>query len=266
VGMGRLVGSNPPASKARERGVGRDPSSSARSNEREREVSWGKPRWCGWAGLAVPRAPCGGMCSFVLGSNVVEGTGAVGAAPPARRRPSSRAWLMRARTSSRTVPASSMATRLASMLTGLPSAAHRLDDADERGLPDGPTTVEEACRQAEEIATGHVRRTRLPAPRFGPFARGWDTFVEPRSTTMEMDAQSTAVRRVMRRAGSTPTRAFAFSWSARRAAVTLRGESGRPRSLKTMTRKAHGQPEPRRAAEGLSRKARKASRARFQGR
>jgi arylsulfatase A-like enzyme len=63
---------------------------------------------------------------------------------------------------------------VASMLTGLPSRAHGLDDPDAR-LPDGVVTVEEACRQGG-IATAMFTANPTTGTTFG-FDRGWDTFV-----------------------------------------------------------------------------------------
>ncbi len=63
---------------------------------------------------------------------------------------------------------------LASMLTGLPPLAHRLDDPDAR-LPGGPITIQEACRQAG-IATAMFTANPTTGAAFG-FSRGWDDFV-----------------------------------------------------------------------------------------
>ena len=63
---------------------------------------------------------------------------------------------------------------LASMLTGLPSRTHGLDDPDAR-LPHGPTTIEEACRQGG-VATAMFTANPTTGTAFG-FDRGWDTFV-----------------------------------------------------------------------------------------
>jgi arylsulfatase A-like enzyme len=63
---------------------------------------------------------------------------------------------------------------LASMLTGLPSRLHGLDDAEAR-LPDGVVTAEEACRQGG-IATAMFTANPTTGAAFG-FDRGWDTFV-----------------------------------------------------------------------------------------
>ena len=63
---------------------------------------------------------------------------------------------------------------LASMLTGLPSRLHGLDDPDAR-LPDAVVTIEEACRQGG-IATAMFTANPTTGAAFG-FNRGWDTFV-----------------------------------------------------------------------------------------
>jgi arylsulfatase A-like enzyme len=63
---------------------------------------------------------------------------------------------------------------VASMLTGLSSRIHGLDDPDSR-LPDAPTTVEEACRQGG-VATAMFTANPTTGAAFG-FARGWDSFV-----------------------------------------------------------------------------------------
>jgi arylsulfatase A-like enzyme len=63
---------------------------------------------------------------------------------------------------------------VASMLTGLPSRLHGLDDPDAR-LPDGVVTIEEACRQGG-IATAMFTANPTTGAAFG-FNRGWDTFV-----------------------------------------------------------------------------------------
>jgi len=63
---------------------------------------------------------------------------------------------------------------MASMLTGLSPRSHGLDDPDSR-LSDGPTTVEEACRQGG-VATAMFTANPTTGTAFG-FARGWDTFI-----------------------------------------------------------------------------------------
>jgi arylsulfatase A-like enzyme len=63
---------------------------------------------------------------------------------------------------------------VASMLTGLPSRLHGLDDPDAR-LPDGVVTVEEACREGG-IATAMFTANPTTGAAFG-FDRGWDAFV-----------------------------------------------------------------------------------------
>jgi arylsulfatase A-like enzyme len=59
------------------------------------------------------------------------------------------------------------------MLTGLSPRALSLDDPDAR-LPHGPTTVEDACRQAG-VATAMFTADPTTGTAFG-FARGWDAF------------------------------------------------------------------------------------------
>jgi arylsulfatase A-like enzyme len=63
---------------------------------------------------------------------------------------------------------------LASMLTGLPPQVLSLEDVDAR-LPQEPTTVAEACRQAG-VATAMFTANPTTGPAFG-FDRGWDSFV-----------------------------------------------------------------------------------------
>ena len=63
---------------------------------------------------------------------------------------------------------------VASMLTGLPSRLHGLDDPDAR-LPDGVVTIEEACRQGG-IDTAMFTANPTTGAAFG-FDRGWDAFV-----------------------------------------------------------------------------------------
>jgi arylsulfatase A-like enzyme len=138
---------------------------------------------------------------------------------------------------------------VASMLTGLPPTAHRLDDAEAR-LPEGPTTVQEACRQGG-IATAMFTANPTTGAAFG-FARGWDTFVEHDPVE---DAPS--------------TRAFddAAAWvdahKGVRFLVVVHARGGHPpweatpEELKTMPPEGYlGIVEPRRAAEALT-KARK---------
>lgn len=70
---------------------------------------------------------------------------------------------------------SSLATAVvASMLTGLPPTVLGIQDAGAR-LPQGPTTVAEACRQAG-IATAMFTANPTTGAAFG-FERGWETFV-----------------------------------------------------------------------------------------
>ena len=64
---------------------------------------------------------------------------------------------------------------MGSMLTGLSPALEALIDPAAR-LPKGPTTVEDACRQAG-IATAMFTANPTTSGAFG-FDRGWDTFVE----------------------------------------------------------------------------------------
>lgn len=62
---------------------------------------------------------------------------------------------------------------VASMITGLSPAAHRIEDPDAR-LPDGLTTVQEACRQGR-VSTAMFTANPTTGAAFG-FARGWDAF------------------------------------------------------------------------------------------
>lgn len=62
---------------------------------------------------------------------------------------------------------------MATLLTGLPARLHGVDDPDAR-LPAGPTTLEEACRQAG-VTTAMFTANPTTGAVFG-FGRGWDTF------------------------------------------------------------------------------------------
>jgi Sulfatase len=64
---------------------------------------------------------------------------------------------------------------LAAMLTGLPPHVLGLDDTGAR-LPQGPTTLAEACRQAG-VATAMFTANPMTGPAFG-FDRGWGSFVQ----------------------------------------------------------------------------------------
>lgn len=134
---------------------------------------------------------------------------------------------------------------IASMLTGLPPRVLALDNPDAR-LPDGPTTVEEACRQGG-VATAMFTANPTTGASFG-FSRGWDDFeaIDP--------------------VASTPaTQVFddAATWiDAHKAApffVVVHARGGHPPwdatadDLKTMVPDGYlGIVEPRRAAEALA--------------
>jgi arylsulfatase A-like enzyme len=69
---------------------------------------------------------------------------------------------------------SSSTAVVASMLTGLSPQQLNIEDAEAR-LPQGPTTIAEACRQAS-MATAMFTANPTTGAAFG-FDRGWDTFV-----------------------------------------------------------------------------------------
>lgn len=78
---------------------------------------------------------------------------------------------------------------VATILTGLPSRVHGVDDPDAR-LPRGPTTLEDACRQGG-IATAAFTANPTTSAVFG-FDRGWDSFaardpLEPGAATAVFD-------------------------------------------------------------------------------
>jgi arylsulfatase A-like enzyme len=138
---------------------------------------------------------------------------------------------------------------VASMLTGLPPNTHSLDDPDSR-LPEGPTTVQEACRQAG-LATAMFTANPTTSAAFG-FARGWNAFVvhdplEELPATQVFDDAS----------------AWIDSHKAERFFVVVHARGGHPpwdaapEDLKGMPPDGYfGIIEPRRAAEALA-KARK---------
>lgn len=134
---------------------------------------------------------------------------------------------------------------VASMITGLSPAAHRVEDPDAR-LPDRLTTVQDACRQGR-VSTAMFTANPTTGPAFG-FARGWDTFaahdpLEDGSATRVFDEAAEwidAHRRerffvlVHARGGHPP-------WDAT------------PDDLKTMPPEGYfGMIEPQRAAEALA--------------
>lgn len=107
---------------------------------------------------------------------VLGSTGAKALAPwggshavPELTRLASAGTLFGANRASSTLPSADVA----SMLTGLSPRALSLDDPDAR-LPHGPTTVEEACRQAG-VATAMFTADPTTGAAFG-FDRGWDAF------------------------------------------------------------------------------------------
>jgi arylsulfatase A-like enzyme len=134
---------------------------------------------------------------------------------------------------------------VASMLTGLSARGLGLDDRDAR-LPDGPTTVEEACRQGG-VATAMFTANPTTGAAFG-FARGWDDFeaVDPIASTPATQIFDDAA-------------AWIEAHKARPFFVVVHARGGHPPwdaspdDLKTMAPDGYlGIVEPRRAAEALS--------------
>ncbi len=134
---------------------------------------------------------------------------------------------------------------VASMLTGLAPSAHGLDDPDAR-LPDGPITVEEACRQGG-IATAMFTANPTTGAAFG-FARGWDAFV---SHDPLEDAPATRV--------FDDAAAWIEAHKGVRFLVVVHARGGHPpwdaspEELRSMPPESYlGVIEPRRAAEALA--------------
>jgi arylsulfatase A-like enzyme len=134
---------------------------------------------------------------------------------------------------------------VASMLTGLPARAHGLDDPGAR-LPDGPVTVEEACRQGG-VATAMFTANPTTGAAFG-FDRGWDLFVshDPLEDTPATQVFDEAAAWIEARKGS-------------RFFVVVHARGGHPpwdaapEDLRSMPPDGYlGIIEPRRAAEALA--------------
>ncbi|HXN30545.1 MAG TPA: sulfatase-like hydrolase/transferase, partial [Polyangiaceae bacterium] len=122
--------------------------------------------------VATAPPPARGVVLVVLGSTSARSLAPWGGPHPATE-------LARLATAGTTFMAnrasSSLSTAVvASMLTGLPPQVLHLEDVDAR-LPQGPTTIAEACRQAG-VATAMFTANPTTGPAFG-FDRGWDTFV-----------------------------------------------------------------------------------------
>jgi arylsulfatase A-like enzyme len=148
---------------------------------------------------------------------------------------------------------SSLATAvLASMLTGMSPHSLGLEDAGAR-LPQGPTTTEEACRQAG-IATAMFTANPTTGGAFG-FDRGWGTFV------LHDPLEEEAATRVFDEAA-----AWIEAHPADRFLVVVHARGGHPPwdvtpdELKVMPPAGYfGIIEPRRAAEALAKAHRRAS-------
>jgi arylsulfatase A-like enzyme len=134
---------------------------------------------------------------------------------------------------------------VASMLTGLPPRALGLEDADAR-LPDGPTTVQEACRQGG-VATAMFTANPTTGAAFG-FARGWDDFeaLDPIANTLATQVFDDAA-------------AWIGAHKAVPFLVVVHARGGHPPwdatpdDLKTMAPDGYlGIVEPRRAAEAIA--------------
>lgn len=122
--------------------------------------------------VAPAPPPARGVLLVVLGSTSARSLGPWGgphAVPELSRLTSSATTFTANRASS------SLSTAVVgAMLTGLPPQVLNLEDADAR-LPQGPTTIAEACRQAG-MATAMFTANPTTGAAFG-FDRGWDSFV-----------------------------------------------------------------------------------------
>ena len=207
-------------------------------------VLLGEPRVVALEPVAVSVPPTArGVVLVVLGSTGAKTLGPWGgphAAPELTGLAASGATFLANRSSS-----SLASAVLASVLTGLPPRAHGLEDADAR-LPDGPTTVEEACRQGG-VTTAMFTANPTTGGAFG-FARGWDTFV-----TIDPIA-STPATQVFDEAA-----AWIDAHKAQPFFVVIHARGGHPpwdaspEELKAMAPEGYlGIVEPRRAAEALS--------------
>jgi arylsulfatase A-like enzyme len=125
------------------------------------------------AGSADAPPPVRGVVLVVLGSTSAKALGPWGGAHAVPEL----SHLVAAGTlfTSNRAPSSLASATFASMLTGLSPRTHGLDDPDAR-LPEGPTTVEDACRQGG-IATAMFTANPTTGAAFG-FARGWSSFSE----------------------------------------------------------------------------------------
>jgi arylsulfatase A-like enzyme len=122
--------------------------------------------------VAAPPPPVRGVVLVVLGSTSAKTLAPWGGphAAPELTRLASTGTIFTANRAS-----SSLATAvLASMLTGLPPRAIGLDDGGAR-LPQGPTTIAEASRQAG-VTTAMFTANPTTGRAFG-FDRGWSSFV-----------------------------------------------------------------------------------------
>ncbi len=184
-----------------------------------------------------------GVVLVVLGSTSPKALGPWGgphAAPELSGLAASGATFLANRSSSSLANAA-----VASMLTGLPPRAHGLDDPDAR-LPDGPTTVEEACRQGG-ITTAMFTANPTTGGAFG-FARGWDTFeaIDPIASTPATQVFDDAA-------------AWVEAHKGKPFFVVVHARGGHPpwdatpEELKAMAPEGYlGIVEPRRAAEALA--------------
>jgi arylsulfatase A-like enzyme len=134
---------------------------------------------------------------------------------------------------------------VASMLTGLPPRIHALDDPDAR-LPEGPTTVQDACRQGG-VTTAMFTANPTTGSAFG-FARGWDTFAAYDPVT---SAPATQV--------FDDAAAWIDAHKGQRFFLVVHARGGHPpweasaEELKTMAPEGYlGIVEPQRAAEALT--------------
>jgi arylsulfatase A-like enzyme len=193
-------------------------------------------------GAAPAPPPARGVVVVVLGSTSAKSLALWGgphAAPALARVASSGVTFAANRSSSSLASAA-----VASMLTGLPPRLHGLEDSDAR-LPDGPTTVQQACRQGGAL-TAMFTANPTTGRAFG-FDRGWDTFVA------HDPLEDAPAARVFDDAAT-----WIDAHKDDRFLVVLHARGGHPpwdastEELKTMAPEGYfGSIEPRRAAEAL---------------
>jgi arylsulfatase A-like enzyme len=212
----------------------------------------GEPRVLATASTPLPPPPpARGVLLVVLGDTGAKSLGPWGgphAAPELTRLAAAGTMFASNRASS-----SLASSVVASMLTGLPARVHRVDDPDAK-LPQGPTTIEEACRQGG-VATAMFTANPTTGRAFG-FDRGWDTFSahDPLETTPSTTVFDEAAAWIAAHAGD-------------RFLVVVHARGGHPpwdatlEELKDMPPEGYlGAIEPEHAAEVLAKARRHAAR------